>query len=88
MPTATTSSAPGVPPISPHLRDQERDHSADESWSGRESDNAAHNDDSPALKRKRPLTVSYVILHFMNWLPAVPFPESCSVEHPEYRKTD
>ncbi|RJE27336.1 C6 transcription factor [Aspergillus sclerotialis] len=58
MPTVANSSAPGAPPISPRSRDQERDHSADESWSGPESDNAAHNDASHTLKRKRPQTVS------------------------------
>lgn len=61
MPTVANSSAPGAPPISPRSRDQERDHSADESWSGPESDNAAHHDASHSLKRKRPQTVSYVL---------------------------
>lgn len=45
---------------------QDREHSADDFWSDRESDNnhSAGQDElngSRALKRKRPLTVSYVI---------------------------
>lgn len=64
---AATVSAQQTPPASRLVgdQDQDRDHSADESWSAADSDldrfppngSTASN----ALKRKRPLTVSYVL---------------------------
>lgn len=53
MPTVGSPASPDAPPDSHHSRDQEKNNSPDESWSGPESDNA-----SRSLKRKRPLTVS------------------------------
>ena len=62
--TAAAASAQQTPPPSRFHGDLEREHSGDESWSAVDSDNdrVAQNGSSipRALKRKRPLTVSYV----------------------------
>ena len=68
MPNAATASVQQTPPVSRHLGDQDRDQSADEYWSGFDSDNNQHgarngSNGSRALKRKRPLIVSYVHIY-------------------------
>ncbi|KAE8152568.1 fungal-specific transcription factor domain-containing protein [Aspergillus avenaceus] len=60
--TAAPVSAQQTPPLAQFPVDQDRDQSADESWSAADSDNdndrATQNGNGRALKRKRPLTVS------------------------------
>ncbi|UCK59303.1 hypothetical protein AFCA_002125 [Aspergillus flavus] len=65
MPNAAAPavSAQQTPPITRPFGDQDRDQSADESWSAVDSDNdlvTQNGNASRSLKRKRPLTVSYV----------------------------
>lgn len=67
MPNAAAPavSAQQTPPITRAFGDQDRDQSADESWSAVDSDNdlvTQNGNASRSLKRKRPLTVSYVPL--------------------------
>lgn len=60
--SAQQTPPPPLPPPSRPLGDQDRDNSADESWSAADSDNDRINQNGTrALKRKRPLTVSYVL---------------------------
>ncbi|EAU34762.1 conserved hypothetical protein [Aspergillus terreus NIH2624] len=57
--SAQQTPPPPLPPPSRPLGDQDRDNSADESWSAADSDNDRINQNGTrALKRKRPLTVS------------------------------
>lgn len=68
MPNAAAAvSVRQTPPPSRLTGDLDRDHSGDESWSAADSENdrVVQNGSSVprALKRKRPLTVSYVPSH-------------------------